>query len=65
MPTITEDMTINEVVNKYPATMKVFNDHKVDSCCGGAESIKTTANVANADIPKLMEDLNNAVNKKG
>lgn len=64
MPTITEDMTINSVVSKYPETMKVFNDHKVDSCCGGAESILTTANVAKADIPKLMEDLNKAVDNK-
>ena len=41
MQKITEDMTINDVVSKYPATMKVFNDHKVDSCCGGGQSIVT------------------------
>lgn len=63
MPTITEDMTINDVVQKWPETMKVFNKHNVDSCCGGAQSIATTAAVSNADIKKLMEDLNAAVEK--
>lgn len=56
-------MTINEVIKKYPETMKVFNKHKVDSCCGGAESIATTAAVSNSDIPKLMADLNAVVGK--
>lgn len=62
MSVITEQMTINEVVAKYPQTMKVFNKHNVDSCCGGAQSIATTAAVSNANIPALMKDLNDAVN---
>lgn len=61
METITADMIINDVVSKHPETMKVFNDHKVDSCCGGAQSIATTAAVSGADIPKLIEDLNAAI----
>ena len=64
METITKDMIINDVVNKYPETMKVFNDYKVDSCCGGGQSIATTAAVSNANIPELMEALNKAVNKE-
>ena len=64
METITKDMIINDVVNKYPETMKVFNDFKVDSCCGGGQSIATTAAVSNANIPELMEALNKAVNKE-
>jgi regulator of cell morphogenesis and NO signaling len=64
METITKDMIINDVVNKYPETMKVFNDYKVDSCCGGGQSIATTAAVSNSNIPELMEALNNAVNKE-
>ncbi len=63
MMTITEDMTINDVVTKHPETLKVFNDFKVDSCCGGAESIATTAAVSNVNIPELMEALNKEVKK--
>lgn len=63
MVTITEAMTINDVVSKYPETLKVFNDFKVDSCCGGAESIATTVAVSNANIAELMEALNKTINK--
>ncbi len=64
MATITKEMTINDVVRDYPETMKVFNKHKVDSCCGGAQSIATTASLSGADIPKLIEDLNAAITGK-
>lgn len=62
---ITEDMIINEVVRKYPKTMKVFNQHKVDSCCGGGESIALTAAVSNANVPALIKDLNAAAEEEG
>ena len=64
MATITKDMIINDVVSKYPKSMKVFNDFKVDSCCGGGQSIATTAAVGNVNIPELMEALNKAINKE-
>jgi len=64
MITITENMTINEVIHKYPETMKVFNDFKVDSCCGGGQSIAVTAAMGNANVPELIKALNEAVNKK-
>ena len=64
MAVITPEMTINDVVKKHPETMKVFNDHEVDSCCGGAESIETTAAVNNADMDTLMVALNKAVADK-
>lgn len=35
MATITGNMVINDVIKKHPQTIKVFNDYKVDSCCGG------------------------------
>ncbi len=64
MEIITEDMTINDVINKYPETMKVFSQFKVDSCCGGGQSIATTAAVSNANIPELIEALNRAIGKE-
>ena len=64
MAVITPEMTINDVVKKHPETMKVFNDHEVDSCCGGAESIETTAAINNADMDTLMVALNKAVADK-
>ncbi len=58
MALITKDMIINDVTRKYPKTLKVFAQFKVDSCCGGACSIETTAKADGADVDRLLEELN-------
>lgn len=55
---ITKDMIINEVIRKFPKTMKVFKDFKVDSCCGGGFSIEKTAKDDGVDLETLLKALN-------
>jgi iron-sulfur cluster repair protein YtfE (RIC family) len=62
--TITGNMIINDVIRKYPETIKVFNDHKVDSCCGGGAPIETTAKRDGVDVAALLDALNAAVAQK-
>ncbi len=57
MALINKDMIINDVTRKYPQTLKVFAQFKVDSCCGGACSIETTATADGVDVDKLVEEL--------
>jgi len=64
MANITGEMTINEVINKHPETMKVFNKRNVDSCCGGAQSLKVVAAVAGVDLDALLAELTAAAGKK-
>lgn len=61
METITRNMVINEVIKKYPQTIRVFNEYKVDSCCGGGAPIDTTAKRDGVDVEKLIRALNEAV----
>ena len=61
METITGDMIINDIIRKYPQTIKVFNDYKVDSCCGGGAPIETTAKRDGIDVVGLLKALNEAV----
>jgi iron-sulfur cluster repair protein YtfE (RIC family) len=65
MDTITGTMIINDVIKKYPQTIKIFNDHKVDSCCGGGAPIETTAKRDGVDVEGLLKALNEAAGKKG
>jgi regulator of cell morphogenesis and NO signaling len=64
MEPITRDMIINDVIKKYPKTIKVFNDYKVDSCCGGGAPIETTAKRDGVDVEALIEALNAAAEKR-
>jgi regulator of cell morphogenesis and NO signaling len=64
MDFITRDMIINDVIKKYPQTIKVFNEYKVDSCCGGGAPIETTAKRDGVDVEGLLKALNNAAGMK-
>jgi len=63
MGTITRDMIINDVIKKHPQTIKVFNDYKVDSCCGGGAPIETTAKRDGIKVEELLKALNEAVHR--
>jgi regulator of cell morphogenesis and NO signaling len=65
METITREMIINDVIRRYPQTIKVFNEYKVDSCCGGGAPIETTAKRDGVDVEGLIKALNEAAGKKG
>ena len=64
METITGSMVINDVIRKYPQTIKIFNDYRVDSCCGGGASIETTAKRDGVDVEGLLKALNAAAARK-
>lgn len=63
---ISRDQVINDVIKAYPDTIGVFNQFKVDSCCGGGRPIAETA-VADgiADLTPLLHALNRAARKLG
>ncbi len=61
MDAITKENIINDVIKKHPKTIAVFNDHRVDSCCGGGASIETTATRDGVDVSALVRDLNETV----
>jgi len=59
---ITKDMLVREVADRWPQTVAVFGNHKVDFCCGGAHSIEQTAQARGClDIDALVTDLNAAI----
>jgi hypothetical protein len=59
---ITKDMIVKDVTARWPQTVAVFGNHKVDFCCGGAHSIEQTARARGCqDVDKLVADLNQAL----
>lgn len=58
---ITRDQIINEVIKAYPETIGVFNEFRVDSCCGGGRAIAETAAADGLeDLTPLLHALNRA-----
>jgi hybrid cluster-associated redox disulfide protein len=64
---ITKNMSITEVVSKYPETVPVFMQHGM-GCLGCAaarfENIEQGALAHGINVDKLIEDLNKAVEKE-
>lgn len=56
---ITKDMTLKDVMKRYPEAINVFGNHGVDFCCGGAHSIAQTARAHGCkDVDALLAELN-------
>jgi regulator of cell morphogenesis and NO signaling len=60
---ITPDMSLNDVIRKYPNTIGVFNRFNIDSCCGGARSIRDMAAEDKVDLGAFMQALKEAAEK--
>jgi hybrid cluster-associated redox disulfide protein len=64
---VTEDMTIREVIDKFPETIAVFAKYNI-GCIGcvaaSFEKVRDIAGVHGTDIKALIKDLNEAIQKK-
>ena len=64
---ITKEMTITEVLEKYPKTIAVFMNYGLH--CAGcpmaqSETIEELAEANQMDLKKLLEDLNKATKEQ-
>ncbi len=64
---ITKDMTIRDVIEKYPETAVVFTKYNI-GCVGciaaSFEKVSDIAGVHGVDLNELIKDLNSAVENK-
>lgn len=61
---ITRDLTIGDIVRRYPQTLEVFHRHGLDcfDCqIADFEALEHGAGVHKVDVEKLLEDLNRAI----
>ena len=64
MARINKDMTFNDVLRKYPDSVKVFKKYGMScfGCTGAdAESLEYGAAAHGVDIKSLLKDLNKAL----
>lgn len=57
---IHKEMTIGEVLRKFPKTKQVFLGLGICDCCGGELMLSQMAKARNLDLDKLLKDLNTA-----
>jgi iron-sulfur cluster repair protein YtfE (RIC family) len=50
-------MTVNEVIQRYPVTLTIFHLHGMDTCCRGNLLVGEAAKDANVDAATLYAEL--------
>lgn len=63
--TITSEMTVNQVLQQYPTTLPVFNQCRVDACCGGGAKLAVAAAAAGVPVDELVAALEAATRQPG
>jgi iron-sulfur cluster repair protein YtfE (RIC family) len=55
------EMTVNEIVQKYPQALPVFKELGIDTCCGGAQPLGVVLVKHKLDDASVMDALQKAV----
>ena len=58
---IDASITVDQMVARYPETMRVFNRYGLDTCCGGGAPVAEAARRDGADLEELMQALRETV----
>ncbi len=54
---ISSEMTVNQVLQEYPAALPIFNQYRVDACCGGGATLAVAAAAAGVSLEELLAAL--------
>ena len=54
------EMTVNEIIAAFPASVSVFRAWGIDACCGGALPLDIVAERHGHDLSRLLDELNRA-----
>ena len=55
---VTENMSVGEVIRRYPAAIPIFQIHHMVVCCRPGRSVGQAARRFGADLPALLRMLN-------
>ena len=59
--TIDPALPVNEIIRRWPTTMRVLNAFGIDTCCGGAEPLVRAAAESHTPLDDLLVALHDVV----
>ena len=59
--TITRETTVAEIATSVPATIRIFQQHEIDFCCGGRIPLTEACEARGLDVDALLTELQTAV----
>ena len=55
--TIAPETTVAEIATSAPATIRIFQDHQIDYCCGGKIPLAQACTAHGLDVDALVQEL--------
>jgi len=62
--TLDPNLTISEIVARFPETIPVFNRFGLDTCCGGGVRVDEAAHRHGLDVADVRSALHEVVERK-
>jgi regulator of cell morphogenesis and NO signaling len=62
--TLDSELTINEIVLRFPETIPVFNRFGLDVCCGGGVRVDQAAQRDGLDATEILSALHRALKRR-
>lgn len=59
------EMTVHQVLDRYPGTLGTFNAYGIDSCCGGGVPVEDAARRHGVDPEELLGALRRSLEGDG
>jgi regulator of cell morphogenesis and NO signaling len=59
--TIAPETTVAEIATSAPATIRIFQDHQIDYCCGGRKPLEQACAARGLNLDTLLHELQAAV----
>jgi regulator of cell morphogenesis and NO signaling len=53
-PAIDPALSVNETLRRWPASVRALAAHGIDTCCGGASSLRAAAADAGVPLAELL-----------
>ena len=60
-PIIDPALSINEIIRRYPDSVRALNAFGIDTCCGGAEPLARAADDAGVRLTDIVEAIGDTV----
>ncbi len=58
---VLRDLSVNETIRRWPATVAVFNEFGIDACCGGGACNRDAAARDGAEPARMLAALLQAI----
>lgn len=56
-PTISDASRVGQLATRYAAASRIFEEHGIDYCCGGARSLAQAAEAAGRPVQPIIDEL--------